>query len=130
MSLYLSLCLSMYHLGLSGCLSVCLPPPPPPPPPPPLSLSARCLSALSLCGTRSRFPCGLGMLVFSYNPKFFAVRHIHHPVTLSTLMQWCHLVIIAVPQQTVLPSGDHNCIGITAPSGDIVSPSSDHYCSE
>ena len=34
------------------------------------------------------FPCGLEMLMFSScNPKFFAVRNIHYPVNISTLMQ-------------------------------------------
>ena len=69
----------------------------------------------------------------SCDPKFFAVRHIHYPVPISTLM--------LVPSSdhcrtdTVLPPSDHCCIETVAPSGDrycidIVLPPSDQRCTE
>ena len=72
------------------------------------------------------------MLMFSScNPKFLAVRHIHHPVTISTdavvpSSDHCYT-------ETVLPSSEHYCIETGAPSGDhcfteTVAPSTDHYC--
>ena len=75
-SLFLSFCPPSLHLSLSLSLSLSIS----------LSLSVVphpvfLISGLSL-------PCGLEMLVLSScNPKFFAVRHIHYPVTVSTLMQ-------------------------------------------
>ena len=69
----------------------------------------------------------------SCNPKFFAVRHILYPVTLSAdavVPSSDHYCI-----ETVLSPSDHYCIEVVAPSGDhycmdIVVPSSDHCCIE
>ena len=70
----------------------------------------------------------------SCNPKLFAVKHIHYPVTISTPMQWCHLEINCCTE-TVLSPSDHYCIETVAPPGDhycinIAVPSSDHRCTE
>ena len=69
----------------------------------------------------------------SCNPKFFAVRHIHYPVTLSA-----DAVVASSDHcctEAVLSPCDHYCIEAVAPSGDhygmdIVVPSSDHCCIE
>ena len=64
------------------------------------------------------------MLMFSsFNPKFFAVRHIYYPVNPSS--DHFHT-------DAVVPSSDHYCVDTVAPSGDrdcidIVGTSSDHY---
>ena len=79
----------------------------------------------------------------SSNLKHFAVNHIHHPVTISTLIAVVpssdHYCIETVAQsgdhssiETVAPSSDHYCIATVAPSGDhcfteTVAPSSDHH---
>ena len=85
--------------------------------------------------------------VFSCNPKFFAVRHIHYPVNPSsdhfptdavvTSSDHCCTETVLAPSDhycidTVAPSGDHYCIDIVGPSSDhcrtdTVPPSSDHY---
>ena len=71
-------------------------------------------------------PCGLEMLMFSCNPKLFAVRHIHYPVNPSS--DHFHTVTDAV-----LPSSDHCCIDtVLTPSDhyfiETVAPPGDQYC--